>query len=249
MKPQSRARNFVVRLDHPNSEKTDVEHSLLTPAEVTTVKPVKHNFPNAQSQTLLTAEYTHFSCFAHGPWHSLRTERKRGAPEGNTNNRGKPLKVPRGTKTIPSDSAGAPQPSELASNSDPRASPSAHQPIEQTFDSIASVPASAAQPGEASGIAAADANQDGLEDDLLDCLEVDIFDEDHGPGIDVFTGDGDSEEDFDDIVHGSVPETLTQAAVDELLVQNKAPRRPQRRHINFLLPKFFLKSWFTRLGF
>ena len=94
MKPQSRARNFVVRLDHPNSEKTDVEHSLLTPAEVTTVKPVKHNFPNAQSQTLLTAEYTHFSCFAHGPWHSLRTERKRGAPEGNTNNLGKSLKMP-----------------------------------------------------------------------------------------------------------------------------------------------------------
>ena len=62
MKRQSRARNFVVRLDHPNSDKTFVEHSLLTPAEVNTVKPVKPNFPDAQSQTLLKAEYTHFSC-------------------------------------------------------------------------------------------------------------------------------------------------------------------------------------------
>ena len=92
MKPQSRARNFVVRLDHPNSEKTDVEHSLLTPAEVTTVKPVKHNFPNAQSQTLLTAEYTHFSYFAHWPrplggWSKWGCPSARKLPRNNKPNR------------------------------------------------------------------------------------------------------------------------------------------------------------------
>ena len=45
-----------------------------------------------------------------------------------------------------SASAGAPQPSEPASDSDPPASARPPQPIEQIYDSQASVPAEATQP-------------------------------------------------------------------------------------------------------
>ena len=78
MKTQSRARNFVVRLDHPNSEKTDVDHSTLSPTELKTITPVKLNFLDAKTETLCKADCTHFSGCARGPWHCLQIERKRG---------------------------------------------------------------------------------------------------------------------------------------------------------------------------
>ena len=86
---------LVLRLQRTNSEKTDVDHSTLSPTELKTITPVKLNFLDAKTETLCKADCTHFSGCARGPWHCLRIERKRGAPEGNKHNFGKTLKMPR----------------------------------------------------------------------------------------------------------------------------------------------------------